>query len=140
MLSYISYVVLQGVSGIHEDFSFLVAEAEIFYRDVAPEAGIMFILLGAFALFGVQLGILDFLGRIVMHAKNASGKVRDKFSDRQAYSLAIITAVVFGLAVFVAGFEKPKTLITIGAVINAFSMGVIAFLLFLLEIKKVPQE
>ncbi len=78
MLSYISYVVLKGVSGINEDFSFLILEAEIFSRDISPVVGYSFIILGAFAIFGVQLGILDFLGRITKHAKNSSEKWKKK--------------------------------------------------------------
>ncbi len=71
-----------------------------------------------------------------IHQKNEKKKI----SDRKAYSWSIIAAVIFGLTIFALGFEKPKYLIITGAVINAFSMGVIAFLLFLLEVKKVPKE
>lgn len=140
LLSYISYAVLRTTSGTHEDFSFLIEESLIFSRDISPFVGYSFIFLGAFVLFGVQLGIFDFLGRITKHAKNSSKKWSNKISDNTAYISAVCVAAAFGLIVFYLGIEKPKSLITIGAVINAFSMGVIALLLLLLEVKKVPKE
>ncbi len=74
MLAYISKVSLAGVAGISEDFSFLIKEAQIFMIDIHPVVGYAFILLGALAIFGVQMGIFDFIGRLSKEAKNNSKK------------------------------------------------------------------
>lgn len=140
MLSYVSHVVLKNKTNLEDDFSFLILESQIFSTDISSFIGSLFIVLGAAALFGVQLGIFDFIGRISKHLKNSLEKYKNKFSDRKAYSGAIILAVVFGLLIFLSGIDKPKSLIIIGAVINSLSMGIIALLLLLVEIKKVPEK
>ena len=140
MLSYVSYIVLKNQTGLEEDFSFLILESQIFATDISPFVGYLFIFLGAAAIFGVQLGILDFIGRITKHGKNSLEKFKNKYSDKQAYNGAIIISVFFGLLIFLIGIDKPKSLIVIGAVINSLSMGVIALLLLLVEIKKVPEK
>ena len=140
MLSYVSYIVLKNKTGLEDDFSFLILESHIFSSDISPFIGYLFILLGAAALFGVQLGIFDFIGRITKHGKNSLEKFKNKYSDKQAYNGAIIISIFFGLLIFLIGIDKPKSLIIIGAVINSLSMGVIALLLLLVEIKKVPEK
>ena len=45
---------------------------------------------------------------------------------------------LFGIIILSLGVTRPNTLIIIGATINAFSMGVIAFLLYRVESKILP--
>jgi len=88
LLAYIAYVTLYGETGISKDFSFVIQEASVFSRDIHPIVGKLFIFSGAFALFGVQLGILDFLGRI------ASLATKDKQKKKSYYRLAIIAMIL----------------------------------------------
>lgn len=124
LLSYVSYVTLQGslAQASNSDFSFLIAEAQMFSQQISPIIGKLFLFSGIFALFGVQLGIFDFIGRI-------SGK----------YKLAVFAVTTFGVLVLLSGFQQPKSLLITGAVINAFSMGIIALLLFLVEKNKISK-
>lgn len=130
LLSYVSYAVLHGVSGVPEDFSFLVHEAYIFSRDIHPIIGKLFILSGAFALFGVQLGIFDFIGRIL---GNRKGIVDGSAKQQKEYKKAILVMGIFGLLVFLFGFTKPQELIILGSLVNAFAMGIISVFLFFVE-------
>ncbi len=140
MLAYISKVVLAGAENLSDDFSFLIKEAEIFSKDISPFIGNSFVILGAVAIFGVQIGIFDFLGRLTKAVKNHSERWKNGISDHKVYSLAVSIIMLFGLIILLAGFDKPKFLITTGAVINAFSMGVISLFLLLLERKFIPEK
>lgn len=138
LLAYISYAVLNGVSGLPEDFTFLVREATIFSHDIHPFIGKSFIFLGAFALFGVQLGILDFIGRIASN-KNQNRVEEGLYKKRKHYQIGVTAMTIFGLLVLALGLRKPNILILVGSTINAFSMGVITWLLYRVEIKLLPK-
>lgn len=135
MLAYVSYAVLYGSVGLPEDFSFLIHEASIFSADIHSIIGSLFIISGSLALFGVQLGILDFIGRI---AGNKPGMIDGSRKQQKYYTWAVAAMTLFGVFVLLLGFSKPNTLIIIGSTINAFSMGVIAFLLYRVESKILP--
>ncbi len=136
MLAYISYAVLHGVGVLPKDFSFIIREAYIFSRDIHPIVGILFIISGSIALFGVQLGILDFIGRI---AGNKPGIIDNSKKQKQLYKKAVSVMAIFGFIILAFGLSKPNTLIIIGSTINAFSMGIIAWLLYRVEKKVLPK-
>ncbi len=120
LLAYIAYVALQGsVLGTEHDFMFLIEEAKVFSADLHPLVGKLFLLSGILALFGVQMGIFDFVGRI----------------SNKYYKHSVLAITIFGAVILLLGFQKPKLLLVIGAVINAFSMGIIALLLWQVERK-----
>jgi hypothetical protein len=139
MLSYLSRVLLGGHDNLEDNFSFLIMEADIFSSDISFWVGKLFIFLGAFALFGVQLGIFDFLGRLAKTAKKYLPFEKESI-DEKIYKIVILIIVIFGLIIFSLGFSQPKFLIVTGAVLNAFSMGVIALLLFLIEKKLIEKD
>ncbi|MGB0925143.1 MAG: Nramp family divalent metal transporter [Minisyncoccia bacterium] len=136
LLGYISYAVLHGVTGVPEDFTFLILQAEIFSQTIHPVVGVSFIISGAVALFGVQLGILDFIGRIASNKPHTDQQ--NTALQHKNYRKGLATMALFGLLVLLLGVSKPNTLIIIGSTINAFSMGVIAFLLYRVESKILP--
>lgn len=136
MLAYVSYAVLHNNIAVSEDFTFLIQEAKIFSNMIHPLVGAGFIISGALALFGVQLGILDFIGRI---AGNRPGIIDGSKKQQKNYKWAVLSMVLFGFMILSLGFSQPNTLIIIGAIINAFSMGVIAFLLYRVESEILPK-
>ncbi len=135
LLSYISYSVLHHIPNVAEDFTFLVTEAEIFSNTIHPIIGILFIISGALALFGVQLGILDFIGRI---AANKPSVPEGSKKQQVYYKRAVLAMFLFGLLVLLLGVSQPNTLIIIGATINAFSMGIISWFLYRIESRILP--
>ncbi|PID83272.1 hypothetical protein CSB11_01910 [Candidatus Campbellbacteria bacterium] len=140
ILSYISYVSLKSVDVVlNKDFSFLIFESQKFTQDISVWVGLVFLFSGAFAIFGVQIGIYDFLGRLV---KNIYKKEKEKqninLSDKKlkkVYNISVFAIAFFGFLVLLSGFDQPKSLITTGAIINALSMAVLSLLLFFVEIK-----
>ncbi len=137
MLSFISYAALYGMEGLSHDFTFLVQEANVFREKIHPLVGILFIISSALALFGVQLGIFDFIGRMSEEAE----KHRKKGSThrfRFGYKTAVLIMTAFGFLIFALGISKPKELLILGSVLNAFSMGVIAIFLTIVEYRLVP--
>lgn len=137
LLTYISYAVLYGTGTVPENFTFLIQEARIFMRDIHPWVGWSFIITGAVALFGVQMGILDFIGRIASY-KNSIHTHVFQHKKRNNYRKGIIVSALFGLCVLAVGVHQPHTLILIGSTINALSMGCIAWLLYRVETSLLP--
>ena len=94
---------------------------------------------GILALFGVQLGIFDFIGRISKASLNIT-KYKGKFSENLIYKSSIIISAVLGILVLAIGFDQPKSLLVLSAILNAFSMGVIALLLLVVEYKVIRKQ
>ena len=136
LLAYVSYTTLYEVGNVSKDFTFLIQEAHIFSRDIHPILGKLFILSGAFALFGVQLGILDFMGRL---AGNKPGFIYNSLKQKKYYRFAVIGMILFAFLIFAFGISQPHTLIIIGSTLNAFAMGIIAYLLYCVEKKLIPK-
>ena len=135
LLAYVSYAVFHNSAPQQKDFLFLITEAKVFTNDIHPIVGFLFILSGTMALFGVQLGILDFIGRI---AGNKPGIEDGSKEQRKWYRRAVSVMTLFGAIVLLFGFTTPKSLIILGAILNAFSMGIIALLLYRVEKKLLP--
>ncbi len=137
MLSFISYVFFNEITEIphvSNDFSFLITEGLIFSKKIHPIIGKLFFLTTALAFFGVQLGILDFIGRLsAIHLDSESEK-------RKRYQKAVSITVLLGLFVLGIGLSQPKQLIVTGSVLNAGAMGIIALLLYKVEKKLIPQK
>ena len=136
LLSYVSYAVLYGNIAISDDFSFLIEEAMIFSRDIHPLVGKLFIFSGVFAIFGVQLGIFDFIGRISKTIKKYSKF--NHISDTLAYRTGVLATTLFGATILLLGVNQPSFLIITGASLNALSMGVLAWLLYKVEKNFLP--
>ena len=139
LLSYVSYAVLFGNPDLAEDFTFIITEANVFSSMIHPIVGSLFIISGIFALMGVQLGVLDFMGSASKTIKNYSHKKKyNRMTDGRAYKIGVLAMGLFGAAILASGIDSPKFLIVTGSVINAFAMGAIAFLLYRIESKLLP--
>lgn len=117
MLSYLGPIILQGVS-VEHGLAFIVAQGTVLSGKLHPFVGLLFVLSGAVALFSVQLGVFDTLGRITA---DILGK-----PELLWYKLVIIVQGCIGVCIFLLGLREPLWLITIGAVSNALAMAVIA--------------
>lgn len=139
LLSYVSYAVLYGNPNPAEDFTFILMEANVFATAIHPIVGLLFIISGIFALMGVQLGVLDFMGSASKTIKNYSHEERyKKISDSRAYKVGVLAMGLFGAVILASGIDSPKFLIVTGSVINAFAMGAITFLLYRIESRLLP--
>lgn len=129
-LSYLGPVLLGNSSGLASNFGFLVSQANSIEQSLGNLGGMLFLLTGAIALFSVQLGVLDTLGRI---ATDIMGK-----SSKAWYKRSIILQGAFGIAIFTLGLREPLWLITIGAVCNALAMAVISMAVLWMNSTQLP--
>lgn len=138
ILSYLSRVLLQGMADIPESFEFIIFESQVITASTGAVFGILFVIIGAFALMSVQLGALDIMGRFTALAARISRKFRHvPLGD--VYTKAVLVQMSFGIILFLIGFSEPLWLIIVGAVINAFAMAILAILLLITNTKHIPQ-
>ena len=119
-LSLLAYITTFGQDNA-EGISFVINEASSIAAQTLPMFGTLFLLVAGIMLCATQLTVLDSTSRIITEnylllRKKTSGNVA------RVYYIVLWTQVLFGITVFLAGFDQPLTLILLGAMINAFSM------------------
>jgi tetrahydromethanopterin S-methyltransferase subunit E len=139
MLSYISFKTLSGTPDIAQNFYFLISEANVITQDMGTLWGNLFLGVGIAALISVQLGIYDMMGRISGLAIRAMHPSRAVDHNR-VYVIAVLVQMLFGIVVFLAGLQEPFWLIVVGAVFNAFAMGIISLVMAMLNSSKLPER
>ena len=136
LLALLSYSTTQGLAGNLKGIDFLFAEAKAVGAIAFPYLGILFLLVTGLMLFGTQLTVLDSTSRII--AENIV-IAENKVNLSKIYYTVLWLQIMAASAVFLAGFSEPVTLITIGAVINAFAMFVHIAATYLLNKKSLPK-
>lgn len=119
ILSYLGPVLLKG-QAVGSGLGFLVAESLVIEQKLGGIMRAAFLMSGAVALFSVQLGVLDTLGRISADVLGAKTEFW--------YKLVVTVQTAIGIGIFMIGLREPLWLITVGAVCNALAMAVIAFI------------
>lgn len=138
LLMLLSFTTAFGVSGNGEGINFVINEGVFIGQALAPIVGALFLLVVAVMLFQTQLGIMDSTSRIM--AENlAIAKLKKtpdgKINLSKIYYGFLWAQIVFGIILFLLNIYEPKTLIVLGAVINAFAMFVHIGLVALLNHK-----
>lgn len=127
MLMVLSFVTTHGVQGVGQGITFVLLEGQAIGSLVAPWVGGLFLAVVAVMLFQTQLGILDSTSRIM--GENVALGMLKRNPERainlsRVYFVCLWAQIGFGLTLFALGVQEPKTLIVLGAVINAFAMFV----------------
>jgi hypothetical protein len=93
-------------------------------------------------LFQTQLGVMDSTSRIMAEnfaIKKLHGKKDGKINLSKIYYSFVWVQILFGIILFLFNIYEPKTLIILGAVINAFAMFVHLALVFWINHKLLPK-
>lgn len=122
-LSLLAFVTTFGLEGNESGIAFVVNEAIVIGKETLPVIGTMFLIVTGTMLCATQLTVLDSTSRIITEnilllAPRATHNVS------RSYYVVLWTQILFGIAVFLMGFDQPLTLIVLGAMLNAFSMFV----------------
>lgn len=136
MLGFLGGTLLQTSAQTHS-MSFIPQIAGQISGKMGQFWGITFILSGAIALFSVQMGVLDLLGRL--STSILKKERRSKLPQYKIYKVVVAITVVIGLLVFSLGLREPLWLLTTGAVFNALAMSVITFATLILSVKELKQ-
>jgi hypothetical protein len=109
---------------------------------VFPVIGVLFLVVVSIMLFQTQLGVLDSTSRIMaenLAIRKVHGKERAKINLSKIYYSFVWAQITFGIILFLFNIYEPKTLIVLGAVINAFAMFVHLGFVFWLNHKSLPK-
>ena len=123
----LSYVTTHGLDGNTQGINFVINEGLVIGSKIIPMVGVLFLISVSIMLFQTQLGVLDSTSRIMAEnvaIKKLKGKEKGKINLSKLYYSFVWSQILFGIVLFLFNVYEPKTLIVIGAVINAFAMFV----------------
>jgi hypothetical protein len=141
-LMLLSYATTHGLAGNAEGINFVINEGAVIGNMVFPFVGTLFLVVVSIMLFQTQLGVMDSTSRIMaenLAIKRLHGKERGKINLSKIYYLFVWAQILFGIVLFLFNVYEPKTLIVLGAVINAFAMFVHLALVFWLNHKSLSK-
>ncbi len=122
-LSLLAFITTFGLEGNASGIAFVVNEAVAIGRETLPIVGSLFLIVTGTMLCATQLTVLDSTSRIMTeNVLVLTPKATHNVS--RSYYVVLWMQIFFGIAVFLAGFDQPLTLIILGAMLNAFSMFV----------------
>lgn len=127
LLMLLSYVAAYGQAGNAQGINFIINEAAMIGRQLAPIVGSLFLLVVGVMLFQTQLGIMDSTSRIMaenLALKRMARRHTNKVKLSKIYYIFVWSQIAFGILLFSFNIYEPKTLIVAGAVINAVAMFV----------------
>ncbi len=122
------------------DLQFLYYEAEQISALVHPFIGTLFLLSAATMLFSTQVGVLESSSRIISeNVLLVFFRKGMKFNTSLAFYVALWAQIMLGIVILLAGFQQPRFLLTLGAVLNGAAMMVAFALLFFLNRSQLPK-
>ncbi len=122
-LSLLAFTTTFGLEGNASGIAFVVNEAAAIGRETLPLFGSLFLVVTGTMLCATQLTVLDSTSRII--TENALLLAPKKTHNvSRSYYVVLWLQILFGITVFLLGFDQPLTLIVLGAMANAFSMFV----------------
>ena len=142
LLMLLSYTTTHGLTGNSEGINFVINEGIIIGQELFPFIGVLFLVVVSIMLFQTQLGIMDSTSRIMAEnvaIKKLDGKEKGKINLSKIYYFFIWGQILFGTILFLFNISEPRTLIILGAVINAFAMFIHVALVFWLNHKEIPK-
>lgn len=141
-LMLLSYVTTFGLSGNAEGINFVINEGMVIGQMVLPFVGTLFLVVVSVMLFQTQLGVMDSTSRIMAEnfaISKLDGQERGKINLSKIYYSFVWAQIAFGIILFLFNVYEPKTLIILGAVINAFAMFIHLAFVFWLNHRSLPK-
>ncbi len=121
-LTMLAYVTTFGSADNAEGMQFLFNEAAAIGLRTLPVFGVLFLIVTGIMLTATQLTVLDSTSRIMTENVLLLHGGDRAFNVSRLYYGILWLQILFGIAVFSLGFTQPRELITLGAIINAFTM------------------
>jgi hypothetical protein len=138
----LAYSTTHGIPGNAEGINFVINEGLMIGKATFPLMGTLFLLVVTIMLFQTQLGVMDSTSRIMAenYAEKKLGKNQDsKINLSRIYYTFLWAQIAFGITLFLFNIHEPKTLLVLGAVINAFAMFIHLALVAILNYKTLPK-
>ncbi|MFA4930968.1 MAG: Nramp family divalent metal transporter [Patescibacteria group bacterium] len=143
LLMLLSYITVYGSSGNDQSINFVIGEAGAIKAMLSNFWGGVFMIVVAIMLWQTQMGVLDSTSRIMSEnyaliklGQDEKGKV----NISRIYFAFLWLQIVVGIVMFALDFKEPKTLLVVGAVINAVAMFVHVGMVNWMNWKVLPKE
>jgi hypothetical protein len=122
------------------NFDFIRLEGNALRDIVGPWFGTLFWAIGAISLFAAALGIIDYVSRLVADVLRV-GYLRDsaRWTESRLYFAVVWGMIAFGIAVLLAGFDQPLTLVVLAAALSGMVMFIYSGLLVLINRRFMPE-
>jgi hypothetical protein len=142
MLQLLAYVTTAGLEGNSQGIQFVINEGMTIGSILSPLAGGAFLFVVAVMLFQTQLGVMDSTSRIM--AENAAISYikrtgKDLVPLSKMYYGFLWAQIAFGVVFFLLGISEPKSLLVLGACINAVAMFIHIGLVTYLNYRSLPK-
>lgn len=141
LLMLLSFTTTHGLSGNAEGINFVINEGVAIGRALIPMFGTLFLIVVSIMLFQTQLGVMDSTSRIMgenLAIASLKGNPDREINLSKIYYFFVWAQILFGCTLFLLNIYEPKTLIVLGAVINAFAMFVHTALVTWLNHRSLP--
>lgn len=138
LLGVLSMATAHGVSSAG-GLDFFFKESQMIAAATHPLIGSLFIVVGALMLFTTQLGVLESASRVI--AENIlllKYKPNDEVNASKMFYLVLWTELAFSAIFLFSGVAEPRSILTLGAILNAAAM-MVAFILILLLNRRLPK-
>ncbi|HBP00418.1 MAG: hypothetical protein UU48_C0004G0051 [Candidatus Uhrbacteria bacterium GW2011_GWF2_41_16] len=142
MLMLLSYTAVHGSPHNAQGIQFVLNEGMAISARLGTWVGIGFLIAVGIMLFQTQLGVMDSTSRImsenlaVMYTR-ITGKQKVRLS--RTYFSFLWAQIAFGIMLFLLGQTEPKTLLILGACLNAVAMFVHIGLVSVLNRRTLPR-
>jgi len=138
-LSLLAYITTFGMEGNTEGITFVINESKAIAQQTMPLFGTLFLVIAGIMLCATQLTVLDSTSRIMTENFLLLSNTENP-NVSKVYFVVLWTQIIFGITVFLLGFNQPLTLIVLGAMINAFSMFVYTGIMLWLNNRSLAKE
>lgn len=141
LLSLLAFSTTYNAGGLTENIGFVINEANVIGQRLIPAAGIFFLIVVSFTLFGTQLTVFDATSRIIaeniilLASKHLKASMIPKF-----YYGVLWLFIAAGVLISLFSNAQPLQLLVIAAVLNAFAMFVHSGLTIWLNKTQLPKE
>jgi hypothetical protein len=138
LTSMLAHSTVFGQPDLPNNVSFLQIEAQQLQRTVGPWFGVLFLAVGAFALFGSAMGIIDYTSRLAADILKTTYLPKSSMSESRMYFWLVWGMVGLGCSILLVGMSQPITLLVISASTGGTIMFLYSFLLIALNKKMLP--
>jgi hypothetical protein len=137
LLGVLSMATAHGISS-NGGLDFFFIEAQMIGGATTPYLGSLFVVVGALMLFTTQLGILESAARII--AENIlllKHSHTEEVNASKMFYIVLWCELLFSVIFLYSGASEPRTILTLGAILNAAAM-MVAFVLILILNRRLP--
>lgn len=131
-LSLLAFSTTYGLADNHTGINFVLNEARVVGLKTLPVVGSLMLVILGVVLTATQMTVLDSTSRIITENVLLSAR-KYKANISLTYYIVLWLQIFFGITIIALGFDQPLQLITLGAIINAFSMFAYSILLLILN-------